>query len=518
MSKFNEKTIKKPCYNKAGGEAYKSSPKLRFLSILFTSFVEKQYYRDIDDTITELYAAIDDVKDYLFVAKAAIYARVVLGMRSITHLVAVKLARHFVEGWGNPKTWQSRTFTKLVHRVDDIMEILACYKKINGSLKPIPACLKRGLAKAFDQFDDYQIAKYQGKGNDISLIDAVNLLHPIPQECNEKSLELLVKDRLRCIDTWESKWSAIGQDKNEDLSDEEINFRKLSVIHKLIEDNRIGYFALLRNLRNILKLNPPGALINKICSILEDKAIIRKSLVMPFRFMRAYEAIVDSSECCSSLFLQPIIKSLNNAFEMICDEACRACRAICMHNFEYIKEEKVLIFLDASGSMAGSPLEIGSAFATILAKCFGSNYIYLFDTDISRFVFTGIDSYLTTMKAIQSKARDEHMHGTNFNLWLDELAAEESNKQVFDKIFVISDMQGWVESQSYKERYRKYAKKYPNCELFSIDVSGYGTLQMPEQNVYCLTGITDKVFDFIGFMNKAKHSLWKFPDIENIEI
>ena len=34
----------------------------------------------------------------------------------------------------------------VVHRVDDVTEILSCYATLNGSLHPIPMALKRGLA------------------------------------------------------------------------------------------------------------------------------------------------------------------------------------------------------------------------------------------------------------------------------------------------------------------------------------------------------------------------------------
>jgi hypothetical protein len=56
MAKFNTpaagnttKTV-----NKAGGEAYQESPKLEFVSLLLTSFVQDQYYRKESEQITRV--------------------------------------------------------------------------------------------------------------------------------------------------------------------------------------------------------------------------------------------------------------------------------------------------------------------------------------------------------------------------------------------------------------------------------------------------------------------------------
>jgi len=159
--------------NLAGGKAYSQTPELELVSILLTSFAQDQFYRKADDTFEQLKNIIAKC-DNKFVAQAAIYARTKFGMRSITHVAASELAKHI----GGEK-WAKDFYTAVVFRPDDMSEILAYHLSKNG--KETNA-MKKGLAKAFDKFDKYALAKYRGDGKDFKLIDVVNLVHPKPTE------------------------------------------------------------------------------------------------------------------------------------------------------------------------------------------------------------------------------------------------------------------------------------------------------------------------------------------------
>jgi len=203
MSKFNTKSTGTKTTNLAGGEAFQESPELEFISILLTSFVQDQYYRSASDGINRVKALVKAC-DKEFCAKAAIYARNEFGMRSISHVVAGEIAKQ-VKG----KEWTKRFFDKVVYRVDDITEILSYY--MGEYKKPLPNSLKKGLAKAFDKFNEYQLAKYRGEGKQLSLVDAVNLVHPSPFNGNADALKKLVNGELVSKDTWESELTKAGQ-------------------------------------------------------------------------------------------------------------------------------------------------------------------------------------------------------------------------------------------------------------------------------------------------------------------
>ena len=157
---------------------------LELVSILLTSFANDSFYRSAGDTFDQLKKLIAKC-DKKFVAQAAVYARTQFGMRSITHVVASELAK-YVSG----ELWAKDFYSSIIYRPDDMMEIISYHAANNGK---ISNSMKKGLAKAFDKFDRYALAKYRGEGKGYKLIDIVNLVHPIPIEKNSEAINALVK-------------------------------------------------------------------------------------------------------------------------------------------------------------------------------------------------------------------------------------------------------------------------------------------------------------------------------------
>jgi hypothetical protein len=69
-------------------------------------------------------------------------------------------------------------------------------------------------------------------------------------------------------------------------------------------------------------------------------------------------------------------------------------------------------------------------------------------------------------------------------------------------------MQGWIGYTSPSSDFQQYKKKF-NCEphVFSLDLSGYGTLQLPESGVYCLAGFSEKIFQIMELLKTDKNAL-----------
>jgi hypothetical protein len=134
------------------------------------------------------------------------------------------------------------TIEATIQRADELSEFLAIYAKVNGvgpdKLKgKLSAQAKKGLAKAFTKFDEYQLAKYD-RGGAIRLRDALFLVHAKPKDDAQAALwKRLVANELVTPDTWEAALSG-GADKKE-------------AFERLLRDGKLGYLALLRNLRNM---------------------------------------------------------------------------------------------------------------------------------------------------------------------------------------------------------------------------------------------------------------------------
>lgn len=480
MSKFNTKTNNNPTTeNLAGGQAHKESEKLEIVSILLTSFCADQFYRKGNDTIDKLAKMIETAEDKLFVAKAAIYARTKFGMRSISHVASAEIVKS-VKG----KEWTKDYLKQVMIRPDDITETFAYY--LNKYGKPVPNSLKKGIAKALDKFNGYQLAKYRSAKADVKMVDVVNLIHPTPSATNDEAIAALVRGDLKSTETWESKLTNTGQVAE---SEEEKEDLKNAAWKELLTERKLGYFALLRNLRNIIEQSPES--IQLACDTLEDEKLIEKSLVLPFRFQTA----ADEIEKLKTADARKVLVSIQKALD------------ISVKNVPKF-EGDTLIALDVSGSMSmasGRPSEIGALFAAILGKSNNAD-ILTFDTDSKYLQYNPADSVLSIAKPLRFNGG-----GTDF-----KCIFTGANKK-YDRIVILSDMQSWVGYNTPKDAFNAYKKKYgADPKIYSFDLAGHGTLQFPENNVYAIAGFSEKVFDIMKLLETDRQAL--IHEIESIII
>lgn len=172
-------------------------------------------------------------------------------------------------------------------RPDQMTELLSLYwkqnlkfVKMNPVSCPLAKQLKLGLARAFGNFDEYQLAKYNRDGP-VKLRDVLFLCHAKPKdEAQEKLWRRLIDGELKTPDTWEVRLSS-GADKQQ-------SFEQLLMSHKM------GKLAILRNLRNMSQAGVSAELVK-----LE---LLRNSKPMlPFAYLAAaaacpeWEATVDAA-------------------------------------------------------------------------------------------------------------------------------------------------------------------------------------------------------------------------------
>ena len=434
---------------------------MQLASLLLTSFGDDKFYQKENETYNRLEQLIE-VCDKEFVAKAIIYARKEFGMRTITHIAASMLAKHI-----GGATWGKSFYDKVVHRVDDMLEIIACH--ISRKQK-ITNAMKKGFASALARFDEYQLAKYKGEGKTVKLVDVVNLVHPVQSEKNNGAIEKLINGELKSFDTWESELSAVGSDVE----------AKKAVWRRLLAENKLGYFALMRNLRNIIQLEDKELKEMAFNAMLDEKAI-KRSMLLPFRFSTAYDemAKIDSDA----------MRVVSRACEIACNNVPKL-------------DGKTLIALDVSGSMSSARVaDIASLFTAVLLKSNDCDLITFSDDATYRRVNTD-DSVMTIKNSIKYACG-----GTNF-----EAIFLTANK-AYDRVILLSDMQAWLHigffAKSPKAAYEKYKRDFsaPNCKFYSIDLAGYGTMQLPQPDVYCLAGFSEKIFDLMKHFECDKDAL-----------
>jgi len=490
-------------FNYEGATAYKLTPELELYSAVATAGLSDNFYEKNEKRL----ARIQDLvlkNDPEFAAKLAIYARNEMYMRSIPIVLAIELAR---QNSGNSIV--GKTVKGIVKRADEITELLAYYQMANkrtGSkkLNKLSKQIQKGLAEAFNSFDEYQFAKYN-RESEVKLRDALFIVHPkAKDELQQAVFDKIAANELSVPYTWETELSALGQLKYENEKAKAEAFT--AKWEELIDSKKVGYMALMRNLRNILEANVSAAHMVKVCEYLADEKAVEQSKQLPFRFLAAYREV----KVLKSGFVTMVLNALEDA------------TIASVKNLKGFDEStRVLIACDVSGSMqkaisAKSKIwlyDIGLMLGMLMqSKCkrvvtgmFGNDWKVI--NMPSRGVLTNVNEYY--------KREGEVGYSTNGYKVIDYLI---DRKIVMDKIMLFTDCQLWnskSNDSSIEKSWGKYKTIVPEAKLYLFDLAGYGNtpLNMQKNDVCLIAGWSDKIFDVLNSIENQESAIEKIKQI-----
>ena len=339
--------------NQQGYAAYSQDKWLTLLTMLNTLKFEPQYYRSQTQTLKELQALIDNCakEDLYLTCQCIVYSRCLgEGMRTISHASSVFIAP-YISGQEYSKRFYGLWNKKeqkggVIFRPDDMAEILAGYIALNGQIQQtvttvngVPVsndvktsgpklsnAMKKGFKSALESLDTYSLLKYKS-----NLIDIINLVHPSPKlsratvEYNgEKvsTIDAIMKGYNVSANTWEVNQGEAGQIvakavKEGKLTDKEaketLTQAKADNWKELLDTNKLGILAALRNLRNVLLNNPESSTINKLCDLVSNPALIREGKIMPYQLDLANEIMITEF---NSPYARQISQALAKGYEL----------------------------------------------------------------------------------------------------------------------------------------------------------------------------------------------------------
>jgi len=317
MAKLNVPRKKEPVYTHGGALTTRASDKENLRRAVMACLLwEDQFYESGVSIAERIQQLVPKVKPEL-VVEMAIEARERMNLRHVPLLLVREMARI-----NSHKAYVKDCLARIIQRPDELTEFLAIYWK--DGKQPLAASVKKGLAKAFGKFNEYQLAKYNSSGG-IKLRDVLFLCHPNPKDHEQDALwKRLIEDKLKTPDTWEVNLSA-GKDK------------KLT-FERLMQEGKLGAMALLRNLRNMA--------MTKVNPLLIEEALVKADYrrVLPFRFLSAAKAVPEYEH----LLEAPFIK--------------------CVQGKEKLPGKTILI-IDVSGSMYGSLISKRSEMNRAYVAC-----------------------------------------------------------------------------------------------------------------------------------------------------
>ena len=591
--------------NHEGALAWRMTPEWElYTTVVTTMGVEDKFYEGGEERVRRIADLVRKVEPE-FVAQLAVYTREEMHLRSVPLLLLVELANCH-----QGDSLVSRAVGRTIQRADEITELLMCYLWRTGKsdLSGLSCQLRKGLAEAFNKFDEYQFAKYNRMNRKVTLRDALALVHPKPKDDRQADIFRKIKsDTLETPVTWETELSAVGQRHFD--SKEEKEEAKREVWRKLVQSRRIGYMATLRNLRNMLGLGMDDETMQMVCDYIADPEAVRKSKQLPFRFLSAFLELTESKNVHS--FTSHKLNKLSSLHKKVCkvqkvvekmrqgyfpksvrvvkryypqDDRCiynltdafkklgfrpskmhssyrtkkwKYCEhpsekdmkflesqenhllslrntqrkdeevlqslesAVC-HTAENIpgfdENTRVLLASDTSGSMRARVSRNSSVMCyhiglllSMLMRHRCKNAV----TGMFGSVWKAVD--MSSERILQSTVdmlsrEGEVGYATNGYKVIEWLIQEHRE---MDKVMLFTDCQlwnseGWCGDAHLAEYWDRYKREVaPHARLYIFDLAGYGQspISMERDDVFCIAGWSDKVFDILAAVERGKSAI-----------
>jgi len=461
---------------------------------------------ELDDVSHEIIAAAWDVlsgdnpRDLLAIAH---WLRKEMNIRLTPQVLLTIASRH-----PNGQPFIREYAPKIVVRPDEVKTVLLLHRFFFG-MKTIKNCLGNGLSDAVAKFGERGLLKYEGAGfpqwKDVLLWlprkpgkplskpvaeyfmfgktdkDNTPIAHARKKlaQCkkfNGKAKELVTKS----LANWEVVLSQFGQTAES----------KRDVWEYLIDQNLVGYMALLRNMRNLLEAGVSTATIEKAAARLSDEEQVKRSRQLPFRFAMAKE-ILEPSPCGHwgwGHSRTPSVREAGGSTRHINKliDAVETAADIAVENVPELPG-KTAVFADNSGSMASpvserskvSCLMAANILAGIMAKRSDDALICAFGTDVAEVKWT---RRTRVMEFYEKLARaDTKGMSTNTHRCVQYMKRVRFNP---DRVIILSDMQCWNDSYSdgnFADEWHKFKRgANKNCWLHSVNLNGYGDSMVQE--------------------------------------
>lgn len=498
MANFNSRRSPWAVLNYEGGPAWRQAPEMELYSAVVCTMMQDAFYETgaaRADRIAELAGQVSPE----LLARLAVYARTRMHLRSVPLYLLALLAQK--EGAGS---LLADAVYATLRRADEIPELLACYATVNGraeSAKPLRRLsrqLRKGIARAFNRFDAYQFAKYVCADRCVTMRDALFLVHPKAKDAAQQALfDRIAHRTLPLPYTWERELSALGSQKF--ATPEERNSAVTRKWEELIDSGRLGYMALLRNLRNILRCKGIAqASVQAACARLSDPVQVSGARQLPFRYLSAYREVSEMAE--SSLAPQ-----VSDALE-------KAVQATAANIAGFGPETRVLVACDVSGSMcrplSGSSkvqyIDVGlllgftlaSRCADVVTGIFGDTWLPVTH-----------DPRRVLRDTLATQERDREVGwSTNGYKVIDWLVEE---RRPMDKVMIFTDCQLYDScygDSSLPASWKRYKEFCPSARLYIFDLSGYGTtpISTREGDVTCVSGWSDAVFEALEAQERGE--------------
>lgn len=276
-----------------GAQAGPSRPLDELRRTVSTCLLWEDTFYEGGDSVASRIAKLCEVVKPTEIAALAVEARGAMRLRHVPLYLARQLARV-----ARGQSLVGDTVAAVIQRPDELAEFVSIYWR--DGRKPLSSQVKRGLRRAFTKFNEQALSKWNRDGV-VKLRDVLFLCHAKPKDDEQAAVwKRLVEGELTTADTWEVALSS-GADKRETWT-------------RLLVEGKLGYMALLMNLRNMAAVNVDTALVERA---LREGAPGSKAL--PFRFVSAAKAAPQYASALSDAMALCVTGSIEGSTALVVD-------------------------------------------------------------------------------------------------------------------------------------------------------------------------------------------------------
>ncbi len=480
-----------------GGAGYTVDPRSELFMLSVTSMWDNKYYEATDQRRERMASLVKAIEDPEWMLGFVSFLRNKANIRSMAVAVAVEYAMAGGEG-------SRKVIDAAVARADEPAEILGYLFTHHG--KRIKSSIKRGIGDAVRRtWNEYTALKYDGQSNTVRMADVLNLCHVKPRDETQSALfeHLLNRRHGHKADSPAIQLLLSKVEVSETLRNMPKDIRRKVVSAQMMKDAgwtwenlagwlpdgmdaeaweaaipSMGYFALLRNLRNFTEAGVSQTTMSSVLAQLSDLERVAKSRVLPFRFFTAYQALDGDYQ-----------RELGAALEASFANAPKF-------------GGNTLIMVDTSGSMGGRPSEQAAVLATAFRRQCESSEVFAYALDLA---------HISSVFKDRNVLRDiERLHEVNGQVgyathtWSNTQRAFATGK--FDRVVVLTDM------QDHPERgFNGSAAFAGNVPVYVWDLSGHRqtNVDTSKANRFLFTGLNDKMLQLVYLYEQGKNANWE---------
>lgn len=498
--------------NAEGGNSISfEDPRFKFYMAATTSLMEPQFYRTEIQFMQELSRHVD-LCGIDFSVRLAKHVSDNTNLRTVPMVIMSIVAdKHR----GNPLV--SRGVYEVINRADQLAEMIACSSFVSNK-RPgsIPRQVLKGVSSAFNKFNGYHFAKYQGKGHDITLRDAMFLSRPEPSVQNSSLYADIANNKLSAPVTWQTAKSSVGSIVSKE-SEAVRTSASRQTWETLISNKNMGYMATIRNVRNMLDDNIDMSHIKQVCEFIMNKSAITNSKLLPWRFYTACREVEKGELSWDPVKANLIYNSLINA------------SIYSVRNMASFSEDKTTISVaDVSGSMRQPFSRRGTVMASELARFYGRMLRHANSSNSYMEFATKLDTDANT-NPFERGLCDLNAglgNGTMAYLVLEDML---KHRKYCDNLVIFTDNQFWDEKQpgpleqytvgslfsGYLNRYRREING--SMKLYLVALCDYNTgapVRLDGLN-FVVSGFSDNTFNTLDSMNNSDQVI---QDIVNMRM